>query len=137
MKKITILIFMTLCLLLTGCQGNINKTEQKEEKQETADAAQTEIECEYTWATSHCTYRTEEMELSDGADGEDEEDICQECLVQSDYEGKVIQKIPAESLGLTDTQGIHFMNVSENEVLIFSTYDSSDQIGRASCRERV
>ena len=45
---------MTLCLLLTGCQGNINKTEQKEEKQETADAAQTEIECEYTWATSHC-----------------------------------------------------------------------------------
>ena len=44
MKKITILIFMTLCLLLTGCQGNINKTEQKEEKQETADAAQTEIE---------------------------------------------------------------------------------------------
>ena len=114
MKKKFIVVFMTICLILTGCQGNVNKTEQKEEKQETADAAQTEIECEYTWATSHCTYRTEEMELSDGADGEDEEDICQECLVQSDYEGKVIQKIPAESLGLTDTQGIHFMNVSEN-----------------------
>ena len=57
MKKITILIFMTICLLLTGCQGNINKTEQKEEKQETADAAQTEIECEYTWATSHYIFR--------------------------------------------------------------------------------
>ena len=128
MKKKSIAIFMTLCLILTGCQGNVNKTEQKEEKQEKADAAQTEIECEYTWATSHCTYRTEEMELSDGADGEDEEDICQECLVQSDYKGKVIQKIPAESLGLTDTQGIHFMNVSENEVLIFSTYDSSDLV---------
>ncbi|MBS6822020.1 MAG: hypothetical protein KH210_10575 [Roseburia sp.] len=77
MKKKSIAVFMTICLLLTGYQGNINKTEQKEEKQETADAAQTEIECEYTWATSHCTYRTEEMELSDGADGEDEEDICQ------------------------------------------------------------
>ena len=128
MKKKSIVVFMTICLILTGCQGNVNKTEQKEEKQEKADAAQTEIECEYTWATSHCTYRTEEMELSDGADGEDEEDICQECLVQSDYEGKVIQKIPAESLGLTDTQGIHFMNVSENEVLIFSTYDSSDLV---------
>ena len=35
MKKITILIFMTLCLLLTGCQGNVNKTEQKEEKAKT------------------------------------------------------------------------------------------------------
>ena len=128
MKKKSIAIFMTLCLILTGCQGNVNKTEQKEEKQETTDIAQAEIECEYKWATSHCTYRTEEMELSDGADGEDEEDICQECLVQSDYEGKVIQKIPAESLGLTDTQGIHFMNVSENEVLIFSTYDSSDLV---------
>ncbi len=125
MKKITILIFMTICLLLTGCQGNINKTEQKEEKQEKADAAQTEIECEYTWATSHCTYRTEEMELSDGADGEDEEDICQECLVQSDYKGKVIQKIPAESLGLRDTEGICFLHVSENEVLISRTSDSS------------
>ena len=30
MKKITILIFMTLCLLLTGCQGNINKTDLEE-----------------------------------------------------------------------------------------------------------
>ena len=128
MRKKFIAIFMTLCLLLTGCQGNVNKTEQKEKKQETTENTKAEIECEYTWATSHCTYRTEEMELSDGADGEDEEDICQECLVQSDYEGKVIQKIPAESLGLTDTQGIHFMNVSENEVLIFSTYDSSDLV---------
>ena len=127
MKKITILIFMTLCLLLSGCQGNVKETEQKEDRQETAENTKAP-ECEYTWATSHCTYRTEEMELSDGADGEDEEDICQECLVQSDYEGKVIQKIPAESLGLTDTQGIHFMNVSENEVLIFSTYDSSDLV---------
>ena len=74
MKKKFIVVFMTICLILTGCQGNVNKTEQKEEKQETTDIAQAEIECEYTWATSHCTYRTEEMELSDGADGEDEED---------------------------------------------------------------
>ena len=59
MKKITILIFMTLCLLLTGCQENVNKTEQKEAKQETTDAAKAKIECEYTWATSHCAYRTE------------------------------------------------------------------------------
>lgn len=128
MRKKFIVVFMTICLLLTGCQGNVNKTEQKEEKQETTDTAQAEIECEYKWATSHCTYRTEEMELSDGADGEDEEDICQECLVQSDYEGKVIQKIPAESLGLRDTQGIYFMHVSENEVLISSTSDSSDLV---------
>ena len=61
MRKKFIAIFMTLCLLLTGCQGNVNKTEQKEEKQETTDTAQEEIECEYKWATSHCTYRTEEM----------------------------------------------------------------------------
>jgi len=123
MKKKSIAIFMTLCLLLTGCQGNINKTEQKEEKQETADAAQTEIECEYTWATSHCTYRTEEMELSDGADGEDEEDICQECLVQSDYQGKEIQRIPAEQMGITDGEDITFLHVSEKEVLIcWNTY---------------
>ena len=128
MRKKSIAVFMTICLLLTGCQGNVNKTEQKEEKQETADAAQAEIQCEYEWATSHCTYRTEEMGLSDGADGEDEEDICQECLVQSDYEGKVIQKIPAGRLGLRDTQGIYFMHVSENEVLISSTSDSSDLV---------
>ena len=38
MKKKSIAIFMTLCLILTGCQGNVNKTEQKEEKQEKADA---------------------------------------------------------------------------------------------------
>ena len=31
MKKKSIAIFMTFCLLLTGCQGNVNKTEQKEE----------------------------------------------------------------------------------------------------------
>ncbi len=125
MRKKWIAIFMTLCLILTGCQGNVNKTEQKEENQETADITQAEIECEYKWATSHCTYRTEEMELSDGTDGEDEEDICQECLVQSDYKGKVIQKIPAESLGLRDTEGISFLHVSENEVLISRTSDSS------------
>ena len=34
MRKKFIAIFMTLCLLLTGCQGNVNKTEQKEKKQE-------------------------------------------------------------------------------------------------------
>ena len=123
MKKKFIVVFMTICLILTGCQGNINKTEQKEEKQETADAAQTEIECEYTWATSHCTYRTEEMELSDGADGEDEEDICQECLVQSDYQGKELQRIPADQLGITDGVDITFLHVSEKEVLIcWNTY---------------
>ena len=123
MKKKSIAIFMTLCLFLTGCQGNVNKTEQKEEKQEKADAAQTEIECEYTWATSHCTYRTEEMELSDGADGEDEEDICQECLVQSDYQGKELQRIPADQLGITDGVDITFLHVSEKEVLIcWNTY---------------
>ena len=120
MKKITILIFMTLCLLLTGCQGNINKTEQKEEKQETADAAQTEIECEYTWATSHCVYRTEELPDGDGDDEEDDE--WQEWLVQCDYQGNVLQKIPEKKF---DTEMITFLDVSENEIL-FS--EESDQI---------
>ena len=96
MKKITILIFMTICLLLTGCQGNINKTEQKEEKQETADAAQTEIECEYTWATSHCVYRTEELPDGDGDDEEDDE--WQEWLVQCDYQGTYSRKFRKRSL---------------------------------------
>ncbi len=123
MKKKSIAIFMTLCLFLTGCQGNVNKTEQKEEKQETTENTKAEIECEYTWATSHCTYRTEEMELSDGADGEDEEDICQECLVQSDYQGKELQRIPADQLGITDGVDITFLHVSEKEVLIcWNTY---------------
>ena len=120
MKKITILIFMTICLLLTGCQGNINKTEQKEEKQETADAAQTEIECEYTWATSHCVYRTEELPDGDGDDEEDDE--WQEWLVQCDYQGNVLQKIPEKKF---DTEMITFLDVSENEIL-FS--EESDQI---------
>ena len=120
MKKITILIFMTICLLLTGCQGNINKTEQKEEKQETADAAQTEIECEYTWATSHCVYRTEELPDGDGDDEEDAE--WQEWLVQCDYQGNVLQKIPEKKFG---TEMITFLDVSENEIL-FS--EKSDQI---------
>ena len=123
MKKKSIAIFMTLCLFLTGCQGNVNKTEQKEEKQETTENTKAEIECEYKWATSHCTYRTEEMELSDGADGEDEEDICQECLVQSDYQGKELQRIPADQLGITDGVDITFLHVSEKEVLIcWNTY---------------
>ena len=120
MKKITILIFMTICLLLTGCQGNINKTEQKEEKQETADAAQTEIEGEYTWATSHCVYRTEELPDGDGDDEEDDE--WQEWLVQCDYQGNVLQKIPEKKF---DTEMITFLDVSENEIL-FS--EESDQI---------
>ena len=120
MKKITILIFMTICLLLTGCQGNINKTEQKEEKQEKADAAQTEIECEYTWATSHCVYRTEE--LPDGDDDDEEDDEWQEWLVQCDYQGNVLQKIPEKKF---DTEMITFLDVSENEIL-FS--EESDQI---------
>ena len=123
MKKKSIAIFMTLCLFLTGCQGNVNKTKQKEEKQETTENTKAEIECEYKWATSHCTYRTEEMELSDGADGEDEEDICQECLVQSDYQGKELQRIPADQLGITDGVDITFLHVSEKEVLIcWNTY---------------
>ena len=116
MKKITILIFMTLCLLLTGCQENVNKTEQKEAKQETTDAAKAKIECEYTWATSHCAYRTEE--LPDG-DGDDE---WQEWLVQCDYQGNVLQKIPEKKFG---TEIITFFDVSENEIL-FS--EESDQI---------
>ena len=123
MRKKSIAVFMTLCLFLTGCQGNVNKTEQKEEKQETTENTKAEIECEYKWATSHCTYRTEEMELSDGADGEDEEDICQECLVQSDYQGKELQRIPADQLGITDGVDITFLHVSEKEVLIcWNTY---------------
>ena len=120
MKKITILIFMTLCLLLTGCQENVNKTEQKEEKQVTAHAAQTEIECEYTWATSHCAYRTEELPDGDGDDEEDDE--WQEWLVQCDYQGNVLQKIPEKKF---DTEMITFLDVSENEIL-FS--EESDQI---------
>ena len=120
MKKITILIFMALCLFLTGCQGNVNKTEQKEEKQETADAAQAEIQCEYEWATSHCTYRTEELPDGDGDDEEDDE--WQEWLLQCDYQGNVLQKIPEKKF---DTEMITFLDVSENEIL-FS--EESDQI---------
>ena len=120
MKKITILIFMTLCLLLTGCQGNVNKTEQKEEKQETTENAKAEIECEYTWATSHCVYRTEELPDGDGDDEEDDE--WQEWLVQCDYQGNVLQKIPEKKF---DTEMITFLDVSENEIL-FS--EESDQI---------
>lgn len=120
MKKKSIAIFMTLCLILTGCQGNVNKTEQKEEKQEKADAAQTKIECEYTWATSHCVYRTEELPDGDGDDEEDDE--WQEWLVQCDYQGNVLQKIPEKKF---DTEMITFLDVSENEIL-FS--EESDQI---------
>ena len=36
MRKKWIAIFMTLCLLLSGCQGNVKETEQKEDRQETA-----------------------------------------------------------------------------------------------------
>ena len=120
MKKKSIAIFMTICLILTGCQGNVNKTEQKEEKQEKADAAQTKIECEYTWATSHCVYRTEELPDGDGDDEEDDE--WQEWLVQCDYQGNVLQKIPEKKF---DTEMITFLDVSENEIL-FS--EESDQI---------
>ena len=125
MKKKFIVVFMTICLLLTGCQGNVNKTEQKEEKQETTDAAQAEIECEYTWATSHCTYRIETSPLVYMPENSDEEYefFSQECLVQSDYQGKEIQRIPAEQMGLTDGVDITFLHVSEKEVLIcWNTY---------------
>ena len=53
MRKKFIAIFMTLCLLLTGCQGNVNKTEQKEKKQETTENTKAEIECEYKIGRAH------------------------------------------------------------------------------------
>ena len=104
MKKITILIFMTLCLLLTGCQGNVNKTEQKEKKQETTENTKAEIECEYTWATSHCVYRTEELPDGDGDDEEDDE--WQEWLVQCDYQGNVLH--PSGEFGINRYTGDSF-----------------------------
>ena len=125
MRKKWIAIFMTLCLLLTGCQGNVNKTEQKEEKQETAENTKAEIECDYTWATRHCTYRIETSPLVYMPENSDEEYefFSQECLVQSDYQGKEIQRIPAEQMGLTDGVDITFLHVSEKEVLIcWNTY---------------
>ena len=119
MRKKWIAIFMTLCLLLSGCQGNVKETEQKEDRQETAENTKAP-ECEYTWATSHCVYRTEELPDGDGDDEEDDE--WQEWLVQCDYQGNVLQKIPEKKF---DTEMITFLDVSENEIL-FS--EESDQI---------
>lgn len=125
MRKKWIAIFMTLCLLLSGCQGNVKETEQKENRQKTADITQAEIECEYTWATRHCTYRIEtssQVHVPENSD-EEYEAFAQECLVQSDYQGKEIQRIPAEQMGLTDGVDITFLHVSEKEVLIcWNTY---------------
>ena len=120
MRKKFIVVFMTICLLLTGCQVNVKETEQKENRQETADITQAEIECEYTWATSHCTYRIEtssQVHVPENSD-EEYELFAQECLVQSDYQGKVLQKIPADQMGLSNGEDITFLHVSENEVLI-------------------
>ena len=125
MRKKWIAVFMTLCLLLTGCQGNVNKTEQKEARQETAENTKVEIECEYTWATRHCTYRIETSPVVYMPENSDDEYefFSQECLVQSDYQGKEIQRIPAEQMGLTDGVDITFLHVSEKEVLIcWNTY---------------
>lgn len=125
MRKKFIVVFMTICLLLTGCQGNVKETEQKENRQKTADITQAEIECEYTWATRHCTYRIEtssQVHVPENSD-EEYEAFAQECLVQSDYQGKEIQRIPAEQMGLTDGVDITFLHVSEKEVLIcWNTY---------------
>ena len=120
MRKKRIAIFMTICLLLIGCQGNVKETEQKQDRQETAENTKAEIECDYTWATSHCTYRIEtssQVHVPENSD-EEYELFAQECLVQSDYQGKVLQKIPADQMGLSNGEDITFLHVSENEVLI-------------------
>ncbi len=124
MKKKSIAIFMTLCLLLSGCQGNVKETEQKEDRQETAENTKAP-ECEYTWATSHCTYHIEMSSLVYVPENSDDEYefFSQECLVQSDYQGKELQRIPADQLGITDGVDITFLHVSEKEVLIcWNTY---------------
>ena len=124
MRKKWIAIFMTLCLLLSGCQGNVKETEQKEDRQETAENTKAP-ECEYTWATSHCTYHIEMSSLIYVPENSDDEYefFSQECLVQSDYQGKELQRIPADQLGITDGVDITFLHVSEKEVLIcWNTY---------------
>ncbi len=124
MRKKWIAIFMTLCLLLSGCQGNVKETEQKEDRQETAENTKAP-ECEYTWATSHCTYHIEISSLVYVPENSDDEYefFSQECLVQSDYQGKELQRIPADQLGITDGVDITFLHVSEKEVLIcWNTY---------------
>ena len=124
MRKKWIAIFMTLCLLLSGCQGNVKETEQKEDRQETAENTKAP-ECEYTWATSHCTYHIEMSSLVYVPENSDDEYefFSQECLVQSDYQGKELQRIPADQLGITDGVDITFLHVSEKEVLIcWNTY---------------
>ena len=124
MRKKWIAMFMTLCLLLSGCQGNVKETEQKEDRQETAENTKAP-ECEYTWATSHCTYHIEMSSLVYVPENSDDEYefFSQECLVQSDYQGKELQRIPADQLGITDGVDITFLHVSEKEVLIcWNTY---------------
>ncbi len=75
-EKKWIAIFMTICLFLTGCQGNVKETEQKENRQETAENTKAP-ECEYTWATSHCTYRIETSSQVHVPENSDEEyEVC-------------------------------------------------------------
>ena len=60
--------------------------------------------------------------MPDGDGDDEEDDEWQEWLVQCDYQGNVLQKIPEKKF---DTEMITFLDVSENEIL-FS--EESDQI---------
>ena len=60
--------------------------------------------------------------MPDGDGDDEEDDEWQEWLVQCDYQGNVLQKIPEKKFG---TEMITFLDVSENEIL-FS--EESDQI---------
>ena len=83
MKKI-IVLSMIFCLILTSCR--INPKETKQSENNVLEQKQTEALGDYQWITSHCTYRTDI----------DEEDDYEEILIQCDYQGKVLQKIPAD-----------------------------------------
>ena len=113
MKKI-IVISMIFCLILTSCR--INSKETKQSENNVLEQKQTEALGDYQWITSHCTYRTDI----------DEEDDYNEILVQCDYQGKVLQKIPADKFGVEDSSELSVINVSEGELLFTYEYGERD-----------
>ena len=112
MKKI-IVLSMIFCLILTSCRINPKETKQSEN---VLEQKQTEAIGDYQWITSHCTYRTDI----------DEEDDSEEILIQCDYKGKVLQKIPAEKFGVEDSCEVSVINVSEGELLFTYEYGERD-----------
>lgn len=113
MKKI-IVLSMIFCLILTSCR--INPKETKQSENNVLEYKQTEALGDYQWITSHCTYRTDI----------DEEDDYEEILIQCDYQGKVLQKIPADKFGVEDSSELSVINVSEGELLFTYEYGERD-----------